>query len=106
MTKDVEHFLKYLSAILDSSVEVLCLGVYSIVYWITYSFDNQFLEYCEVETLDRQVRTGESDGCLRKLKLYGVVGNPNSKQCCARFYYMKFICFKVKAIFFQDRVSL
>lgn len=32
MSKDVEHFLR-----------VFCLGIYSIYYWITCSFDYQFL---------------------------------------------------------------
>ena len=46
MTKDVEHFLKCLSAILDSSVESsLFRSVLHFFYWIICSFDDQFLEF-------------------------------------------------------------
>ena len=47
MAKDVEHFLKYLSAILDSSVESsLFRSVPPLFfYWIIGSFDDQFLEF-------------------------------------------------------------
>ena len=46
ITKDVEHFLKCLSAILDSSVESFLLrSVLHCFYWIICSFDDQFLEF-------------------------------------------------------------
>ena len=46
MTKDVEHFLKCLSAILDYSVDSsLFRSVLHSFYWIMYSFDDQFLEF-------------------------------------------------------------
>ena len=54
MTKDVDHFLQCLSAILDSSVErSLFRSVLHFVNWILCSLDNQFLEffvYCGVQT--------------------------------------------------------
>ena len=46
MTKDVEHFLKCLSAILDSSVESsLFRSVLQFLNWIMWSFGVQFLEF-------------------------------------------------------------
>ena len=47
MTKDVEHFLKCLSAILDSSVEssLFRTVLHFFFYWIIFSFDGQFLEF-------------------------------------------------------------
>ena len=54
MTKDVKHFLKCLSAILDSSVESsLFMSVLHFVNWILCSLDDQFLEffvYCGDQT--------------------------------------------------------
>ena len=54
MTKDVEHFLKCLSAILDFSVESsLFRSVLHFVNWILCSLDDQFLEffvYCGDQT--------------------------------------------------------
>ena len=54
MTKDVEHFLQCLSAILDSSVESsLFRSVLHFVNWILCSLDDQFLEffvYCGDQT--------------------------------------------------------
>ena len=46
MTKDVEHFFRCLSAILDSSVESsLFRSVLHFFYWIVWSFGVQFLEF-------------------------------------------------------------
>ena len=46
MTKDVEHFLKCLSAILDSSVESsLFRSALHFSYWIMLFFGVQFLEF-------------------------------------------------------------
>ena len=46
MTKDVEHFLKCLSAILDSSVESsLFRSVLHFVNWILCSLDDNFLSF-------------------------------------------------------------
>ena len=47
MTKDVEHFLKCLSVILDSSVEssLFRSEPHFFLNWIICSFDDQFLEF-------------------------------------------------------------
>ena len=45
VAKDVEYFLKCLSAILDSSVESSLFRTVSHFYWIICSFDDQFLEF-------------------------------------------------------------
>ena len=45
MTKDVEHFLKYLLAILDSSVENSLFRSVPHFYWGICSFDDQFFEF-------------------------------------------------------------
>ena len=54
MTKDVDHFLQRLSAILDSSIESsLFRSVLHFVNWILCSLDDQFLEffvYCGDQT--------------------------------------------------------
>ena len=45
IVKDVVHFLKCLSAILDFLLGVLYLGLYHIFYWIICSFDDQLFEF-------------------------------------------------------------
>ena len=68
MIKDVEHFLKCLSAILDSSVESsLFRSVLHFLNWIICSFDDPFLEFLyilEIRPL--------SDVGLRKIFFHSV----------------------------------
>ena len=46
MVKDVEHFLKCLSAILDTSVEYSLLSsMPHFCNWVICSFDDQFLDF-------------------------------------------------------------